>query len=316
MNIKINPIIKKDIKVSSRSMRICWSILGYEGILVLAYLCALLFIQEESRYFYSDNIYSMLTSIFPVVAITQLVIVALIVPIMTASSISGEKERQTFDIMLTTCMSPFSIVFGKVISAMMRVLLYVVASTPIMALAFVLGGLKWSALFGFLLVVLLFSFFAGSIGIFCSSVCKKSISAVILSFGFYFIIFTCTFIPMLIWIFITFNYSNVWNFGGGSESIGETPLFLLINPIVFIEEFFTRAIGGSSLLNSLSGSSGIGILSDWLMKGPRWLVVSAVFILLLSFLFLFGASRRINPLLGLKAPAKPSKRTAGATPNM
>ena len=314
MKIRINPIIKKDIKVSSRSMRICWSILGYEGILVIAYLFALLFIQEESRYFYSSNIYSMLTSIFPVVAITQLVIVALIVPIMTASSISGEKERQTFDIMLTTCMSPFSIVFGKVISAMMRVLLYVVASTPIMALAFVLGGLKWSALFGFLLVVLLFSFFAGSIGIFCSSVCKKSISAVILSFGFYFIVFACSFIPMIIWVFVTFNYSGLLNYGS-SGSVGETPLFLLINPIVFIEEFFTRAMGGVSLLNEVAGSNGVGALSNWLMEGPRWLIVSAVFILLLSFLFLFGASRRINPLLGLKAPAKPSKRTAGAAPN-
>ncbi len=302
--MKINPIIKKDLKVSSRSMRICWSIVGYEGILVFAYLFALFIIQEESRYFYSSNIYSMLTSIFPVVAITQIIIVALIVPIMTASSISGEKERQTFDIMLTTCMSPFSIVLGKVISAMIRVLFYVVASTPIMALAFVLGGLSWSALFGFLLVVLLFSFFAGSIGIFCSSVCRKTISAVILSFGFYFIIFACPFIPMLIWFIASLNYG----FGSGNGSIGETPLFLLINPIVFIEEFFSRTLGGSSLFNEISGSSGIGILSSWLMEGPRWLIVSAVFIFLLSFLFLFLTSRKINPLLGMKAPEKPSKR--------
>ena len=38
--------------------------------------------------------------LYPVLAITQIVILGVVVPVRTASSISGEKERQTFDIMI------------------------------------------------------------------------------------------------------------------------------------------------------------------------------------------------------------------------
>ena len=144
MRIPCNPIVKKDLQVTARSMRISWGLFAYEGVLTLAFLLALLIIQEETQYFYdTSNVYSYLVYLFPVVAIVQVCIVALIMPIITASSISGEKERQTFDIMLTTCMSPFSIVLGKVFSAVLRILFFVAGSLPIMGLSFVVGGLSW-----------------------------------------------------------------------------------------------------------------------------------------------------------------------------
>lgn len=123
MRIRINPIIKKDLQVTARSMRLSWGLFAYEVVLTLAFLLALAIIQADNNSYYSSrNIYSYLIYLFPVQAAVQVFIVALIVPIITAPSISGEKERQTFDIMLTTCMSPFSIVLGKVISAVIRIL--------------------------------------------------------------------------------------------------------------------------------------------------------------------------------------------------
>ena len=105
--MRINPIVKKDLQVSSRSMRLAWGLFGYEAILAIAFLLAMLMIQDESRSLYrSGNIYNSMVYLFPVIAIAQICIIALITPIITASSISGEKERQTFDVMLTTAMSP------------------------------------------------------------------------------------------------------------------------------------------------------------------------------------------------------------------
>ena len=186
MKIRLNPIVKKDFQVAARSMRLSWGLFAYEGMLTITFLLALAVIQEINDNIYGDgNIYSSLIYLFPALAVAQLCLVALIVPIITSSSISGEKERQTFDIMLTTCMSPFSIVFGKVASAVMRILFYVAAGMPIMALPVVVGGLSWSSLFYFLLVVILISVLSGSIGIFCSSVSRRSITAVILSYRLY-----------------------------------------------------------------------------------------------------------------------------------
>ena len=287
MKIRLNPIVKKDLQVTVRSMRISWGLFAYEAVLAVTFLLALLVIQETSSYMSGGNIYSNLVYLFPVIAVVQVCIVALYVPIITASSISGEKERQTFDIMLTTCMSPFSIVFGKVVSAVLRILFFVVASTPIMALSFVVGGLGWINLLYYLLALILFSVFSGSIGILSSSFCRKSVAAVLLSFVMYFVIFFMTFLPM---IYRTF-------FGRGRY--GESMLPLLLNPIMFFEEFFMQMMTGESTYGMEYGSftrNEVGLVTYLLARGKVWMFVSAGCILLLSFLLMAFAAWKINPM--------------------
>lgn len=290
MRLHMNPIVKKDLKVASRSIRLSISLFAYEGVLVLALILALYIIENSIRSIYNtDNIYSYMMYIFPVLAVSQVGIVTLIMPIITASAISGEKERQTFDIMATTCMSCFSIVCGKVISAMMRILFFVVASIPIMALPFVVGGVKWSTLFYFLLTIILLCIFSGSIGIMCSSFCRKSIMAVIMSFIIYFGVFALTFLPLL---FAAIR---------GTSNMGDAMLFLLINPIIFFEEFFMLVMTGNSLFggpwSEHSFNIGdVGFFTYTLSQGSLWLFVSAACILLLSVVFMLIAAWKINPL--------------------
>ena len=231
MRIQLNPIVKKDLQVTARSMRFSWGLFAYEAVVAVAFLLGLNSIQSNIDSYYGEgNVYQDLMNLFPTLAIAQVCIVALIVPVMTASSISGEKERQTFDLMMTTCMSPLSIVFGKVSSAVLHVLFYVMGSLPVMALSFVMGGLSWSVLFYFVLAVILLSVFAGSIGILCSSLCKRSISAVILSFVMYFVLNILTISPLLVHI--------IWYWH--EENMGECLLPLLFNPFVFLDRKSTR----------------------------------------------------------------------------
>lgn len=286
MKIKMNPIVKKDLRVAARSMRLSWGLFAYEAVLTLAFLLALAVIKNESDSIYSSgNIYSFLVYLFPVIAIVQVCIVALITPIITASSISGEKERQTFDIMMTTCMSPFSIVLGKVISAVMRILFYVAASLPIMALSFVVGGLNWGTLFWYLLTIILLSVLSGSIGILCSAFCRKSISAVILSFVFYFVIYGLTFVPLFLRLIF------------GSGKAGESALLLLFNPIVFFEEFFMIIMTGTSIFgDDPFMRSEVGLITYLLSQGNVWMFTSAGCIILLSVLFMIIAAWKVNPM--------------------
>ena len=186
--MQMNPIVKKDIRVQARSMRICWGLFAYEAIMALVFFLAMFLFQQENVYS-NTNIYSNIVMLYPILAVTQIIILGVVVPIRTASSISGEKERQTFDIMMTTSMTPFSIIAGKVMTAMIQGIFFVVAGMPVMALAFVIGGMSWAYLFWFLAIAVLVSLFSASIGIFCSSVCKKSITAVIMSYGIYVIFF-------------------------------------------------------------------------------------------------------------------------------
>lgn len=302
MRVQLNPIVKKDLQVTARSMRFSWGLFAYEAVVALAFLLGLSSIQSSVDGYYGDgNIYQELINLFPVLAIAQVCIVSLIVPVMTASSISGEKERQTFDIMMTTCMSPLSIVFGKVSSAVLRVLFYVMGSLPVMALSFVVGGLSWSVLFYFVLAVIVLSVFAGSIGILCSSLCRRSISAVILTFVMYFVLNILTFCPLFVYLF------GSWE----EESMGECLLPLLFNPNVFFEEFFMQVMTGESILGSTGESNFIktevGYLTYCFTYGKVWVFLSAGCILLLAFLFMLIAAWRIDPL-SAATERKPAKK--------
>lgn len=285
--MRINPIVKKDLQVSSRSMRLAWGLFGYEAILAIAFLLAMLVIQDESRSLYrSGNIYNSMVYLFPVIAIAQICIIALITPIITASSISGEKERQTFDVMLTTAMSPLAIVFGKVTSAVIRIMFYVLGSLPIMALSFVVGGLGWNTLLSYLATVLLLAVFSGSIGIFCSSICRKSITAVILSFVCYFVVYGMTFLPLLLRLIMGYNDG------------GECLLMLLWNPAAFFEEYFMLTMTGQSLLSGTNtfGKNDVGAITYWLVENELWVYVSAGCILILTLVFMLMAAWKVNPM--------------------
>ncbi len=291
----LNPIVKKDVKVQSRSMKICFGVLAYELILALVFFFAMFIIQENNIY-YSDNIYSELVGLYPVLAITQFVILGVIVPVRTASSISGERERQTFDIMMTTGMTPFSVVAGKVMTAIVQSMLFIAASLPIMALSFVVGGMSWSYLFWFFAIALLISVFSASIGILCSSLCKKSVSAVIMSYGFYLIFFIGTLVPSILYEIYSINY---WYNGSSVQSgysYGENfALTLLINPAVYLAEFVALVMTGESIWDNSFDMTTVGGPIRFLADGNHWIIASTVLFLAVSFLFLWLAARRIDP---------------------
>ena len=291
MTVRLNPIVKKDVRVQSRSMKICWGVFAYDAILALVFFLAMAIIRQEIRY--SDgNVYGAMVWLYPILGVTQLVILGVVVPVRTASSISGEKERQTFDIMMTTGMTPFSVILGKVMTAIVQSMFFVVASMPIMALCFTIGGMSWSYLFWFLAVAFLVSFFAASIGILCSSICRKSISAVIMSYGFYLLFFLGTVLPSILYqiFYINLSYSSYYN------GWGNTPLFLLLNPFIYLSEFFAQVMVGRSVVSELFGGGMSGAILGQVATGYRWVVVSSVLFVSVSVPFLLAAARRIDPV--------------------
>lgn len=289
--MRMNPIVKKDVKVQARSMRISWGVFTYEAIMALVFFFAMFVFQEENRYS-NTNIYSSIAMLYPILAITQIVILGVVIPIRTASSISGEKERQTFDIMMTTSMTPFSIILGKVLTALVQSLFFVIAGMPIMALAFVIGGMSWSYLFWFFAISVLVSFFSASIGIFCSSVCKKTISAVSMAYGIYVIFFLLTAIPNLV--------VNILAYSTNMRSDG-TVWFYLVNPSIYLTEFFVWTGSGYSVIYEMFNASGVSkaaVSMEVMHYG--WMSASSIAFILVSLFFLWIAARRISPLRGKK----------------
>jgi len=169
----INPVFRRETRTSLRSWKIFAAMSAYTGILTLV-AAVTLAISESASYNYSFNPQNVMILYIALTAFQNL-IVAIIVPSLTASAISGERERQTLDLMLLTKMSTGSIVIGKLLSSMLTIVLIIVASLPVFSIVFYFGGVSLLNLLGMMLFTLLFAAMTGSISIFFSTVTKKTI---------------------------------------------------------------------------------------------------------------------------------------------
>src|SRR6185312_12960724 len=70
----------------------------------------------------------------------QLGLVCFLAPSFTAGVISGERERQTYDLLMTTPLPLALIVGTKLFAALAYVFLLIVAALPLLAISLFLGG--------------------------------------------------------------------------------------------------------------------------------------------------------------------------------
>ncbi len=284
---RMNPIMKKEMMVGSRSIKMSFAIMGINGFLALI---VLLVMGSNSMINVMNGYdYSALSYLFPVLGCVECALLSLIVPIITSGSISGERERQTLDIMLTTPVSPFSIAMGKLGSAMMVVMMYMITSIPVMAIAFVLGGMSWGALLGLFAMLLYLGIYVGSVGVFCSSVVKKSIMATILTITIGVGIIVITFVILYIGIAVKAYEASLNN--ATQISAGIVPMIMFLNPYSPIVDFMIRAMTSSSLGELIEEIGDLPSVLSWIYKA--WIPISVVLNLLIALGFLKLASLNI-----------------------
>ena len=69
-------------------------------------------------------------------------LVLFFVPALTAGAIAGERERQTLATLQVTMLRTRAILIGKVVSALVFLVLMIVAALPVLSVAYLLGGLR------------------------------------------------------------------------------------------------------------------------------------------------------------------------------
>lgn len=221
-SIFINPVLNKEFKLRFRSFRTLIGLSAYLigiGIVVLGFI----FLSritgggsnyirpEESRY------------LFMMLAYIQLGLVIFITPGLTAGVISGEREKQTLNILLTTVQSSTSIIMSKLFSSISYLLLMLIASLPFYSIVFLFGGVSPQAVINVFLFYIFTIFAIGSLGVFFSTLIRKTIVSMIATYGF------CLFLSMgtafLFAVFNAFGYSS-------SSSVKFNYLFAILNPVM------------------------------------------------------------------------------------
>ena len=110
--LKLNPIYKKEMKQSVRSIKLPLFLVLFNSILAIISLIAFYVTNEQVRLSgnidYRSNIYLYIFMIS-----MEFALLVFIIPAMSSGLISGERERQTLDILLTSALRPGQIIFGK-----------------------------------------------------------------------------------------------------------------------------------------------------------------------------------------------------------
>ncbi len=134
-------------------------------------------------------------SIFITVMIATLIQVCVIAPALTAGAITGERERQSYDLLITTLLSPFQIILGKLTSALAFAMLLIFAALPMAGMAFLFGGVSGTELAIGVVGLVVTAITYASVGIFFSTVMRTTLSANITALGS--VIFVLLIIPFL-----------------------------------------------------------------------------------------------------------------------
>lgn len=120
--------------------------------------------------------------LFSILAFTAVLLLAFITIAVTAGSISGERERRTFDLLFVTRASALGLLVGKLAGSLVYVLLLLVASLPAFSLVYLFGGVPAEYFLLFFIVACATAVWHASLGLLLSAWVRRTIPATILSF--------------------------------------------------------------------------------------------------------------------------------------
>ncbi|MDY3551739.1 ABC transporter permease subunit [Gemmata sp. JC717] len=102
--------------------------------------------------------------LFQIVAFVQLFLTLFFATLSAAGAVSQEKDRRTFVLLLLTDLRDYEIVLGKLLGALLPILILLFVSVPVLALLLLLGGIDPEQVFQAVLVLFASAIAAGSLG--------------------------------------------------------------------------------------------------------------------------------------------------------
>ncbi|MEA0561730.1 ABC transporter permease [Lysinibacillus irui] len=258
-----NPVLVKELKLRFRSFKSFSGLMFYLAVLCI-FIAGFLLLTTEftgKGFFRPDTSFMM----FAVLTILQMALVLFITPSLTAGAISSEREKQTLNILLTTTQSSTQIVVGKLLSSVAFLVLMLVAGLPLYSLVFLFGGVSPSQLISIFLFYLVTVVAIGSIGVMFSTITKRTIVAMIATYGSIIFLGGIT----AFFFFLTMAFHQMGNAVGTSTS--------------FMTYFWASINPGALMLTLISPEMGDALAELSGVKLPVWItyLIAYVFIIVL-----------------------------------
>ncbi|GEK32716.1 ABC transporter permease [Kurthia sibirica] len=222
-----NPVLGKELKLRFRSFKSFSALLFYLLTLLIFVVGFFLIVTNfEGSGFIKPEINVIL---FTILTFVQLALILFITPGLTAGEISGEREKQTLNILLTTAQTNWQIIFGKLMSSISYIVLLLFAGLPITSIVFIFGGVspkEYLLSYTFMIITMVT---LASVGILFSTLLRKTVISMISTYGV--MLFLTVFSAFF--AFVAFSYSEI----SGTLIENNKPFvhfWLSMNPIVLM----------------------------------------------------------------------------------
>jgi ABC-2 type transport system permease protein len=263
-----NPIIVKELRERFRTKRTVW-ILALFLLIMGGIPLAFLFINPIKAGTLGEN-----KDLFLISAAIHYAMICFVSPALTAGAISGERERQTLNILLATQLSPRTIVWSKLITSLAFTSLLLAASMPLYSLVMLYGSVSPEQVVKLVLFFAVNILFLGSLGLFCSTWIKRTAVSTITAYGIAFCFVVGTgllffFLGEILQQLDPDHYTDleVWN-------LPELQILAGLNPVIVL-----FAILDESLV-----PTGEFAFTPWLFFACCYLALSVLFVLWSGYL--------------------------------
>ncbi len=190
---RYNPVLQRELIFNLRKPRAFVLLMLYQVALAAVILTAYPRVDRMDLSLPSDDARRLADYFF----LGQFALLSLMVPSFAAGSISGEKERKTYEMLLASPLKPLAIVVGKLVASLTHLFLFMVASLPIVFICLPLGGISLEEVVAAYIAILFAVILFGAVSVACSSIFKRVSSALVVS---YIIIVPFVLIGLLVWI--------------------------------------------------------------------------------------------------------------------
>ncbi len=260
-------LLTKELRLRLRRERSIWVIIIY--LLVMG-LLGFLFLSRQNGY--SGDVLSQVGGqLYILLSVVQLLLIMFITPAFTATSINGEKERQTYDLLLCSRLSAFSLVAGKLVAGLANALLLIAASIPLFSLVFFFGGVSPQEFAETTLVFVMTAVVVGTFSLFCSTLLNRPQVSTVLAYMF-----------CIVWVFLPWLLTLLLAISTPVTGSGQTtfPFLFLWNPILALvstlpgqSQLVVRTVAGhvatpwkAYTIVSLIATAILFLLSMWFVK--------------------------------------------------
>jgi ABC-type transport system involved in multi-copper enzyme maturation permease subunit len=218
-------------------------------------------------------------TIFALILGMELLWACVVSPALTSNSITAEREHQTYDLLRTTTLSPRTLVLGKFLSGFIFILLMLFATLPLQSLAFLFGGVTPEEVIVTTLVIVMTSAGFCSLGVFCSSLFKRSGPAS--GVAFVTTLVWVIVLPIVVYaVYTSMRYANYSSLTSPAAAMDTLVMWHLLsfNPIATLITTETVAAQSATMWTYYITAGGVQyqVLSPWVLYVVLSVLISVI----------------------------------------